>query len=83
MYAQDIGASDLTEPLYLDPNSLEIVWVMSMVEAPGDPPKVERCVALDGAIGGPCSCAIYDERPAVCRQFERGSRDCQRARERW
>jgi Fe-S-cluster containining protein len=34
------------------------------------------CIAFDGSAGDHCECAIYEERPAVCRDFQRGSRDC-------
>lgn len=41
-----------------------------------------RCKALRGVVGAECRCAIYDRRPAVCRQFEPGSEGCLAARER-
>lgn len=40
-----------------------------------------RCVALRGPLGD-VYCAIYSDRPALCRDFERGSPDCLSARER-
>lgn len=39
----------------------------------------DRCVALQGVLGQ-CACGIYDERPALCRDFAAGSPDCQSAR---
>ena len=38
------------------------------------------CVALHGQVSGSCRCAIYDQRPRNCRQFEVGSRLCKAAR---
>lgn len=40
------------------------------------------CVALEGVVGSNVSCAIYEQRPAVCRQFEAGTPGCLDARER-
>jgi len=37
------------------------------------------CQALRGSVGKQCSCAIYDDRPKVCRTFKRGSRACRAA----
>jgi Fe-S-cluster containining protein len=39
------------------------------------------CVAFAGELGRQCSCAIYEDRPAVCREFEVGSQLCRDARE--
>ena len=47
----------------------------------------DRCAALgggsspDGAFA-PYTCSIYDERPRVCREFERGGENCLTARRR-
>jgi|SaaInlV_150m_DNA_3_1039698.scaffolds.fasta_scaffold75145_1 uncharacterized protein len=41
-----------------------------------------RCTALRGDLGVSCSCAIYDRRPEVCWNFERGSKDCRDLRRR-
>ena len=38
------------------------------------------CVALVGAVGASCACAIHPERPAACRRFEAGSAGCRFAR---
>jgi Fe-S-cluster containining protein len=35
-----------------------------------------RCIALEGKVLGNCSCTIYDKRPQVCRDVERGSLLC-------
>jgi len=40
----------------------------------------QRCVALEGDVGGQVSCAIYDLRPGACRRVQPGSRECRRAR---
>lgn len=40
----------------------------------------KRCAALEGEIGGCVSCRIYDNRPEVCRNFERGDDSCRFAR---
>jgi uncharacterized protein len=54
-----------------------------------------RCVALQGEIGGPVLCAIYDKRPVPCRNFgiqwkggiaeisEEHFIHCNRARHKW
>lgn len=34
------------------------------------------CRALRGSVGRSCSCRIYEDRPTLCRSFERGSRAC-------
>ena len=39
-----------------------------------------QCVALRGTIGEETSCAIYDNRPEICRQFAPGSDVCLEAR---
>lgn len=35
-----------------------------------------RCVALSGDTSRSVSCTIYADRPAICREFERGGPDC-------
>lgn len=35
-----------------------------------------RCVALDGELMKNVTCTYYENRPNVCRKFERGSRKC-------
>lgn len=39
-----------------------------------------RCVALKGKVGKKVSCAIYEDRPSTCREFEPGSEHCLEAR---
>ncbi|WP_341503172.1 YkgJ family cysteine cluster protein [Gallaecimonas sp. GXIMD4217] len=45
-----------------------------------------RCVALEGDIGGPTACTIYEQRPSPCREFQysgyqgQANPDCDRAR---
>jgi uncharacterized protein len=39
-----------------------------------------RCGALQGAIGESVTCAVYEWRPAPCRELESGSLACERAR---
>jgi Fe-S-cluster containining protein len=34
------------------------------------------CIALHGRIGTRVNCEIYEHRPTVCRQLERGSVEC-------
>jgi uncharacterized protein len=43
--------------------------------------KGDRCVALNGELGKNVTCAIYAQRPLVCRNFEPGSKACLQARE--
>jgi Fe-S-cluster containining protein len=38
------------------------------------------CVAFRGQAGGPCHCAVYEDRPGVCRRFHVGDRLCRMAR---
>lgn len=40
-----------------------------------------RCKALKGVIGQDVSCAIYDRRPNVCRNFQPGTDVCDYARQ--
>jgi Fe-S-cluster containining protein len=35
-----------------------------------------RCVALAGCIGHDVACTVYERRPEVCREVERGSETC-------
>lgn len=39
-----------------------------------------RCTALSGEIGSCVSCEIYNNRPGVCRNFEKGASECHCAR---
>lgn len=41
-----------------------------------------RCAALDTHIAGRFSCAVYDDRPILCRAFAPGSSACLEARAR-
>lgn len=38
------------------------------------------CVAFRGKIGKKCSCAIYPNRPSICREFSPGNMYCREAR---
>jgi Fe-S-cluster containining protein len=49
----------------------------------GLPTTGYRCVALRGEVNKKVSCAIYEERPTLCRTFERGSQDCRKEYARW
>jgi Fe-S-cluster containining protein len=44
------------------------------------PGRGRACVALEGAAWFGCACAIYEDRPARCWQFEMGSALCRQAR---
>jgi Fe-S-cluster containining protein len=39
------------------------------------------CVAFAGQLGQQCGCAIYKDRPSVCREFEVGGQLCRQARQ--
>jgi len=41
----------------------------------------DRCVALGGEIGIKVSCAVYDARPMVCREFVPGTQYCAQVRQ--
>lgn len=41
----------------------------------------KKCSALSGEIGSCVGCDIYDNRPKICRTFEKGSDSCYLARE--
>jgi hypothetical protein len=41
-----------------------------------------RCAALDGPPLGPFHCRVYEDRPTVCKSFERSGRHCLTARRR-
>lgn len=49
----------------------------------GTPATGYRCVALVGRIGEKTLCDIYEQRPELCRKYERGSVDCRKDRARW
>jgi uncharacterized protein len=38
------------------------------------------CVAFQGGIGGSCGCTVYAGRPSICRAFQVGGAECERAR---
>jgi Fe-S-cluster containining protein len=44
------------------------------------PGRGRACVALEGAAWFGCGCAVYEDRPARCRQFEMGSDLCRQVR---
>jgi Fe-S-cluster containining protein len=46
----------------------------------GTDASAPRCVALVGTVGGCVSCAVYAQRPSVCREVQPGDEFCQRAR---
>ena len=62
-----------------DDAELLVEWIgneafMKIARAPGD---MDRCVALEiDAAAGTFACSIYETRPAVCRDLERGSGAC-------
>lgn len=41
----------------------------------------DRCCALRGEVGKSTSCAIYERRPNVCREFEPASDGCNAVRQ--
>lgn len=41
-----------------------------------------RCVALQGEVGARVRCAVYDQRPPVCRDVVPGDQRCLEARRR-
>jgi Fe-S-cluster containining protein len=43
----------------------------------------DRCSALLGIVGVVTACAVYADRPEVCRACEVGDDACNMARERW
>lgn len=69
---------ELTEPL--DPHRLAMR---------GTDARAPHCIALQGAVGGPTTCVIYERRPSPCRDllpaWENGqpSPQCDRARSRY
>jgi Fe-S-cluster containining protein len=42
--------------------------------------KEQRCIALEGKVGGEVRCTIYELRPPSCRKVEPGSDECLRDR---
>lgn len=42
--------------------------------------KPERCVALVGELMQSVGCSIYEQRSSTCRDFEKGSEQCLKAR---
>lgn len=49
----------------------------------GTPVTGYRCTALRGEPNRSTRCDIYDQRPKMCRAYERGSVDCRRERAQW
>ena len=50
------------------------VWHLRLVG------EEQRCVALDGEVGGYNGCSIYPLRPSGCRAVESGDEECLKAR---
>lgn len=42
-----------------------------------------RCIALRGTPGVKTQCTMYEQRPQLCRAFERGSDACRKERANW
>lgn len=42
--------------------------------------KQPRCLCLQGKVGEAVSCAVYEQRPSPCREFDAGSERCLKAR---
>lgn len=47
----------------------------------GAPPTGFTCIALRGTIGKWTRCKMYEDRPKLCRELERGSKDCLKERQ--
>lgn len=48
----------------------------------GTDARAPRCIALAGQVGDCVSCAIYAQRPSVCREVMPGDAFCRKARAR-
>lgn len=42
-----------------------------------------RCIALRGRLGVNVTCAIYGQRPQICKALKIGSQVCKESRRRW
>ena len=51
------------------PRELALPLVGSLLRMKGTDESESRCVALRGEVGGETGCAIYDQRPSPCREF--------------
>jgi Fe-S-cluster containining protein len=56
------------------------VKVMSIAKTKRGIPK---CLALTGKVGKRVSCAVYEDRPEVCRSVRKGSQACMAYREQY
>ncbi|MBI5110154.1 MAG: YkgJ family cysteine cluster protein [Rhodocyclales bacterium] len=81
-YEVDVAPGGLVPEALVEPVGQDLVCMRGTASSPS------RCVALRGAIGQSVSCAIYEFRPAVCRDFAplaavgRGDEACSEARRR-
>ena len=64
------------------PNGLAVEVTASTCRMRGTDHQPVRCAALTGTVGERAACGIYEWRPAPCREFEKGSDACDRARAR-
>ena len=68
----EVNRSDyrrLNNPEMLEPGDI-LPWAMKTKGGNG------QCVALDGIVGQRVCCTVYENRPEICRQVERGSEIC-------
>jgi Fe-S-cluster containining protein len=63
-------------PVIPDPEGLDQLGT----QPHGAPGGETICAAFAGAVGGPCSCSVYPDRPGRCRSFEPGGLKCRAAR---
>lgn len=64
------------------PDGLAVEVTASTCRMRGTDHSPPRCAALTGRLGAQVGCAIYEWRPAPCREFEESSPACLRARQR-
>ena len=82
--AFDVVAVEQDDPMGSHPEFLRVHldgW-RSVRRVPGSKGKT-RCAALTGdGHDSPWRCALYSDRPSICREIELGSEDCLLARRR-
>ena len=78
----DFSKNELQSQGGQTPDGLAEVLSEQLCRMRGTDYATPRCAALYGKVGGDIQCAIYEYRPAPCREFEAGSDACLQARHR-
>lgn len=71
-----------TDPKWIEVNARDAAPIPEALTQPGDVQPFAmkmcngHCAALQGVVGREVSCRIYEKRPAICRNVQRGDALC-------